>query len=294
MKRKLYNINRRFIFEEFYLALRAEVKFNNLFRYNRYIGYNLHNILNKKLIYYCFSDKLRDKYFLKTSSNINDFDDNDWLIIRDINSFQQKNIIINQKKYINYYVENDNIIITKLLLNSDLMNGYRYHFRVFYLLRNSKEIYLYKYFRIFSSSQKFDPNNINYDNIISARPFSQNKSLYFPNNIVSLKEINNNVEHITNQMCEIGQEILNILIKNKKNISNKDWFQILGGDFMINDKMEIKIAEINNKYPGFVIDKNNDDDNFYFYDFINNVKNVLLYDKSLNHNLIKIENIKIY
>jgi hypothetical protein len=276
MIKKIFSINRRYISYNFYLILKSEIKSNYKFRCNRYIGYNLYNILNKKL---------REKYFLKTSNNLDNFEDNDWLIIRDINSFQQKNIIINQKKNIDNFVENDNIIITKLLLNPDLIDGYKYHFRVFYLLRNTKEIYLYKYFRIFSSSQKFDINNLNYDNIITARPFSQNKSLYFPNNLS--KYTLNDIEYITNQMCEIGKEILKIINYNYNN--NSDWFQILGADFMINDKMEIKIAEINNKQPGFLIDENNNDDNFYFNDFINNVKNVLLYDIPLNNNFIKIE-----
>ena len=286
MIKKRFNINRIYISNEFYEILKLKVKNNIYIRYIRCIGYNLENILNKKLIYYNFSDKLREKYFLKTSISMNDFEDDDWIIIREVDSYQQKNIIVNQKKNIKNYKDNENVIITKLLLNPDLMDGYKYHFRVFYLLRNTKEIYLYKYFRIFSSSQKFDLNNLNYDTVITARPFSKNKSLYFPNNLG--KYTTNDIEYITNQMCEIGKEVLQI-INNHNNNYYYDWFQILGADFMINDKMEIKIAEINYKNPAFLIDENNKDENFYFNDFINNVKNVLTYDIPLNNNFIKIE-----
>ena len=268
-----YSLNKKFISNSFYNYIKKKRKISK-----RILGYDLHNILNKKKIYDNFINK---KYFFETSNNLNNFDNEEYLIIRDINGLGQKNIFIKKKKDINYK-NDDNIIYTKLMLNPHLIEGYKYHFRVYYILRNSKEIYYYKYFRVFGCKEHFNLENLNENNIISSRPNSRLKENYFPNNNYTNEEVN----IINKQIIEIGKEIINLVrLKNK---SSLDWFQILGGDFMINDKMEIKIAEINNRQVAFIIDNNNTNDKYYHNDLIKNINNLLEYDITKNDNLIKI------
>jgi hypothetical protein len=109
-----YSLNKKFISNSFYNYIKKKRKISK-----RILGYDLHNILNKKKIYDNFINK---KYFFETSNNLNNFDNEEYLIIRDINGSFQKNIFIKKKKDINYK-NNDNIIYTKLMLNPHLQNN---------------------------------------------------------------------------------------------------------------------------------------------------------------------------
>jgi hypothetical protein len=264
-KKNTYFINSKYLSKDFLKNLKIN---NKNIKGNRIIGFNLHNLLNKKNIYY----KMNKKFFMKTSTNINDFDNNEWIIIRNINGLKQKNIIINQKKNIKNFIESKNLIITKLILDPDLINGYKYHFRVNYLLRNNKEIYVDKFYRILTCKEKFDINNINEKNILSGLNSNQLISKFY------LKD------DLDEQIKEIGKEILNFIrLENK---SKLDWFQILGADLILNNKKELKIIEINNRYVGYALEINEDKEKLN--DLSENIKNVLFYNKPLNKNLILI------
>lgn len=156
------------------------------------------------------------------------------------------------------------------------MNGYKYHFRVYYFIHSNKEIYYYRFLRMVGAKNKYDINNLNYYNVITGE-IGENTFPYldhFPINYFNQNQIN----FIYNQIYQIGKILL--LILQKYNLP--DFYHLLGADIMIDENLNLKIAEVNTK-PYFGINPKYKNDLFYRNDLIKNIKYL-----NYNQNLIKI------
>jgi hypothetical protein len=224
---------------------------------------DLHKLVLKKSVNF-FSKYFLEQYDLSLDdmSNINKLDPNSLYIIKPTKSFKgDGNKVFKGIKDIHDYLiknnknkyhksrdgKNNKWVIQKYMENPLLLDGKKFHIRWNILLANNN-IYMYESAAVFPSAYKYDKNNLDmkiHDTHGESAPVNKHKS--FPNDFFDMeytKSVYKQIYDFFKGMNEM--KFFEYTCYEKVN----KCFGILGIDFMIDDKYQVKCIEINNQ-PGY-------------------------------------------
>lgn len=213
--------------------------------------------------YYPEQKNLIDNKFKNYNLNVNDL----WLI---------KPTNLGEGHLINMFESLDNIkleqfVITKYIKDINLISGKKYDLRLYALISGLKplRIYFYKEGQVRIASEIFSLNETNIKNrfshLTNIAVNKYNKNFIFPNksndyaantwNLLMYKKFLNNIGI---QWENISEKIKDIIIKSiisvynnlteeieKQNLSDQNFYEILGFDILITDKFIPRLIEIN-------------------------------------------------
>jgi tubulin--tyrosine ligase len=139
--------------------------------------------------------------------------------------------------------KNNKWVVQKYIENPLLLNGKKFHIRWNVLLVNDK-VYMYETGAVFPAQLKYDPNDMTMEIHDSHGESSPSEHKCFPNDFFKesyAKDIYKDIYSFLKGMKNMGLFDIECYKEAEK------CFGILGIDFMITDKYELKCIEINNR-----------------------------------------------
>ena len=248
---------------------------------------NIINYFGYKPEYIPLTFSFSKKNVISISHIFNDYNNKLW-IIKPENSLARRGIhVVHSYKNLNIILSNysyDNWIIQEYIENPFLINNKKFHFRLYVLVfKTSNEINIYIYNKGFIYFSKTDYNKYSFNNDVHLSGENSPKEVkIFPNDLLDYinKEDYDNI--IKPQFVKIANETITSVYKNfkfpnSKNNKNYKCYKLFGYDILIDDKLNLYLAEINArlislKYPpsGFK------------YTFYKNILNLATSNENIN------------
>lgn len=167
------------------------------------------------------------------------------------------------------YIKTNNFVIAEYIKNPLLLNGFKFHIRIYYVYFNEKG-YLFRYGNIVTAKKIYKNTEFNDKSIHDTHGVSVSLIL-FPDDLIKIIP---DMSSIFEQLIEIFQNITKLLKPSCYNEADI-CYHIFGADIMITDDFKVKLLEINNKPTMRGIPNNNRHIDFFTNYFEGMLYNVI-------------------
>lgn len=224
-------------------------------------------------------------------SNLNNyhklFHNNKKWIIKPTNSLSRNGIkVVNNlnilKKWITLNNKWDEWLIQEYINNPLLLNGRKFHFRVYVILiKNNKKIQIFMYHKGFMYTANTKYNNSIDNNTTLSGENNKNNIYLFPDDFIKHFGVISYYKYIIPQFKKIIKRCIYPVIDTiqcpNKNINNYKCFKLLGFDILIDKNYKLYLAEINARNISYKYPPKN-----FLNIFYSNVLNLILKKKRKN------------
>jgi len=185
--------------------------------------------------------------------------------LQKVKQIYSSEFIAKRKEFVQKKNQEFDVIVSEYITNTSLLNGYKFHLRM-YLLINTFPKYshkLWKIGKIITAREKYASENYANKLIHDTHMKSTPKNIFFPENLDGFSE--KDKKYMFQQMEEITTAIAEIYKRYAKPYpESKAAFEVFGLDFMIDDKLTVKIIELNDRV-GYAPAQGNADKEFKLF-----------------------------